>query len=292
MRETTDFVAWSQNRDVIGCFLAPERPGARTGFMLVAHGWGNSRFQYREMMLDFSERYNVVCVSPEFRDSGRDSGLGERGAREPYDGGHLQVADALNCLRRAQTLFPGCDSSRTIAWGGSQGGQIVMLATEFAPATFSLTIESCGITSRLAEFDELRAHKGERHEAEIRSPILWVDRIRSKVWVFHGTADDVVNVKHGYALEKTLKSAGVEHEARYTEGGRHFLDPVTSREAETVKHCSADIMSLRLTGRNDFELESRQRFECAGAVYVASFAGGGFTITMEPSPAQLSGAAR
>ena len=283
MPELVDFITWSQNRDVIGCHCAPDEITPETGFMLVVHGHGNSRFQYRDMMLDFAPRYNVICVSPEYRDSGRDSGLGERGAREPYDGSHLQVADTLNCLRKVKLDFPRCDAARTLAWGGSQGAHIVLLAAEFAPKTFALTIECCGIASRTPEFDEKRkwAHGGELHQAEIRSPALWADRITSKVYVFHGTADDVVDVKHGYAMEEALKSAGVEHEAHYTEGGRHFLDPVTGRDKVTVEHCSDDVMSLRLDGPDDFELESRYRFECTGAVYLADFAGGAFTLTRE-----------
>ena len=283
MPEIVDFIVWSQNRDVIGCYCAPDELTPETGFMLVVHGHGNNRFQYRSMMLEFCNRYNVICVSPEYRDSGRDSAAGERGCREPYDGSHLQVVDTMNCLRKVQLEFPRCDRARTFAWGGSQGAQIVMLATEFAPKTFALTVECCGIASRMPDFDEKRswAHDGDVHTAEIRTPVRWVDRIGNKVYVFHGTADDVVDVKHGYELEKALGAAGVEHEAHYTEGGRHFLDPVTGRDKETVKHCTDDIMSRRLSGPDDFELESEYRFECTGAVYAASFGGGGFALTRE-----------
>jgi len=283
MPEPVDFIVWSQNRDVIGCYVAPDEITPETGFMLVVHGHGNNRFQYREMMLDFAPRYNVICVSPEYRDSGRDSGQGLRGTREPYDGSHLQVVDTLNCLRKVKTEFADCDAARTLCWGGSQGGLIVMLATVFAPKTFALTIECCGIASRMPDFADggKRSHEGETHAAEIRSPALWADRIENKVYVFHGTADDVVDVRHGYAFEEALKNAGVEHEAHYTEGGRHFLDPVTGRDKETVKHCSGDIISRRLSGPDDFERESEYRFECTDAVYVVSFADGWCALTRE-----------
>ncbi|HUW57648.1 MAG TPA: prolyl oligopeptidase family serine peptidase [Planctomycetota bacterium] len=281
MPELIDFVVWSQNRDVIGCACTPDEITRDTGFMLVVHGHGNSRFQYRDMMLDFAPRFNVICVSPEYRDSGRDSGQGERGTRDPYDWSHLQVVDTMNCLRRVKLDFPDCDRSRTIAWGGSQGAHIVMLASAFAPRTFALTIECCGIADVTGKLPMRREWIRETHAAEIRSPVRWIDRIRNKVHVFHGTADETVDVEHGYAFEKALKEHGKEFEAHYTEGGRHFLDPVTGRDKETVKHCTEDIMARKLTGPDDFELESSYRFDCTGATYVVSFAGGWMTLRME-----------
>ena len=281
MPEIIDFITWSQNRDVIGCTCVPDEITRDTGFMLVVHGHGNSRFQYREMMLDFAPRYNVICVSPEYRDSGRDSGEGERGTRKPYDWSHLQVTDTLNCLRKAKLEFPQCDVSRTFAWGGSQGGHIVMLASEFAPNTFALTIECCGPADLTGKLPMSVKWTGTGYAAEIRSPVLWVDRIRDKVFVFHGTADDIVDVCHARALEQVLREKGKEFEAHYTEGGKHFLDPVTSRDRETIEHCAKDLKTRRLRGPDDFERESVYRFECTGATYVASFKGGSFTLTQE-----------
>jgi len=279
--EIVDFVTWSQNRDVIGCTCVPDDVTRQTGFMLVVHGYGNNRFQYREMMMDFASRFDVICISPEYRDSGRDSGQGDAGSREPYDFSHLQVADAMNCLRRVKLEFPQCAGSRTFAWGGSQGGQIVMLASAFAPNTFVLTMELCGIGDVTGELplraDWVRAG----HEGEIRSPLRWVDRIRNKVFVFHGTADDLVDVAHGRALEQALARHRREYEAFFTEGGDHFLGPLTSRDAETVAHCTEDMMTRRLPGPDDFERESSFRFECTGAVYVVNFQGGWFTLTQE-----------
>jgi len=268
MSELIDFVVWSQNRDVIGCYCTPDEITTDTGFMLVVHGHGNSRFQYPGMMLDFAPRFNVICVSP-----------------ESYDWSHLQVVDAMNCLRRVKLDFPQCDTSRTIAWGGSQGAHIVMLASAFAPRTFALTIECCGPASLMGDIPTRREWTRERDEAEIRSPVRWIDRIRSKVFVFHGTADETVDVEHGYAFERALTEHGKEFEAHYTEGGKHFLDPVTGRDAQTIEHCTEDIMTRRLSGPDDFGRESVYRLECTGAAYVVSFEGGWMTLTREDEDA-------
>jgi len=44
----------------IALVVAPETVGPDTGLMHFAHGWGCNRFQYREMMRDFAERYDLV----------------------------------------------------------------------------------------------------------------------------------------------------------------------------------------------------------------------------------------
>jgi len=157
-----------------------------------------------------------------------------------------------------------------------------MLASAFAPKTFALTIECCGIASLTGDVPMRREWVMDTHGAEIRSPVKWIDRIANKVFVFHGTADDIVDVAHGYALEEALKKHGKEHEAYFTEGGRHFLDPVTGRDRETVKHCTDDIMTRKLVGPDDFESESSYRFACTGATYVVSFQGGWMTLMPEP----------
>jgi len=71
--------------------INPETLNGDTGLMLVLHGWGNNRYQYRDMMEDFSKRYNVACISPEFRDLGFDASPNGIGIKQPYDFSHLQV---------------------------------------------------------------------------------------------------------------------------------------------------------------------------------------------------------
>ena len=281
MSEIHDFVTWSQDRDVIGCACLPDDITPDTGFMLVVHGHGNNRFQYRDMMLDFAERYNVICISPEYRDSGRDSGLGERGSRQPYDWSHLQLVDTMNCLRHIKLAYGECDQSRTFAWGGSQGAHIVMLASCFAPSTFALTIECCGPADRTNKTITQHDVDLELHEAEIRSPLMWMVRLDNKLYVFHGTADETVDVEHARLLIAELRSLGKDFEAYLTEGGDHFLRPVTTRDAQTIEHCSDDIMTLKLSGPDDFELETVTKLPCTGATYVAAFTGGSMTLTRE-----------
>ena len=91
-----------------------------------------------------------------------------------------------------------------------------------------------------------------------------------------------MHVDHGRAFEEALKKHGKEFEAHYTEGGKHFLEPVTSRDAQTIKYCTDDLMTRRLDGPDDFERESAYRFECSDGRYLVSFEGGWMTLTPEP----------
>ena len=75
-----------------------------------------------------------------------------------------------------------------------------------------------------------------------------------------------------------FKAHGREFEAHYVEGGLHFLEPASSREAETLRWCSADLQTRRLAGPDDFERGTVSRFPCTGAEYEASFAGGWFAL--------------
>lgn len=276
MARGADLVLWSQDRDIIARVVWPRRVRGTTGLMLVVHGYGGNRFQYAEMMDDLSERFGVVCVSPEYRDSGRDSGQGERGVRKPYDSSHKQVVDSLNSFRRAAVEFPHIDVSRRFVWGGSQGGHIALLATAFAPGTFALTMDLCGKVHPFAR-DMTGDELGEP-EKLIRSAHLLAPRIRNKVFICHGTADEVVPVEESRLMEKALGEAGVEHEAVYVEGGDHFLRPVTTRAEQTVLHCGRDLMTRRVDGPTDFERESRHVFPCAGVDYVVDFRGGRASI--------------
>ena len=106
----------------------PDRMDAETGLMHFAHGWGGNRYGYRAMQQEFADRYNVVGVATEFRQSGYDfDPVTGTGAYRPYDASNIQVLDCLNAVRHVLGLYPGLNRARLIAFGGSQGAHISML---------------------------------------------------------------------------------------------------------------------------------------------------------------------
>jgi len=253
--------------------INPEALDDATGLMLALHGWGNNRYQYRDMMEDFSKRYNVVCISPEFRDSGFDASPNGTGIKQPYDFSHLQVIDTLSSLQAVRLRSPKLNDRRTFIWGGSQGGHIAVLATEFAPHTFALTIDACGIAYPTPEFWEKAGWHGEGAEFEIRDTRRFVDKIQNKVVLFHGIKDELVNVQESYDLETALRNADKEVEAHYYPNGDHFLRPDSSRMEATIEHASRDLLTRRIKGENDFSRGGQTPMRCTGCKYVIDFRG-------------------
>jgi dienelactone hydrolase len=256
--------------------IRPESITGNTGLMLVLHGWGGNRHQYREMMLDFSERYNVICMAPEYRDSGWDASKEGTGMRQPYDFSHLQVMDALAAFRAVSLEYPGGNARRAFVWGGSQGGHIAMLATAFAPHTFAVTVDACGIVypdPAKERWKKAGLSKEDQSEWEIRDARLFVDRIRNKVFLFHGDADEAVDIEQSYKLKDALERAGKEVEAHYTPGGDHFLKPVTTRTEQTIRYASENLGTRSIMGENDFERGSVFTFPCTGRTAQVDFRG-------------------
>ena len=129
----------SQDGKMITALVSPPSTiNADTGLLLVVHGWSNSRFQYAADMADYAARFNVVCVSPEYRMCGFDHDpVNGKGTTLPYDYSHLQVIDSLNAIPAALHHDPCLNQERIMGWGGSQGGHIILLCSAFAPNSFA-----------------------------------------------------------------------------------------------------------------------------------------------------------
>ena len=242
---------------------APDSFDGDTGLMLFAHGWSGNRYQYREMQREFADRYGLVCVAPEFRQSGYDfDPTTGSGSTRPYDASHLQVVDCLNAVRVALDLYPGVNRSRLLVFGGSQGAHIAMLACVFAPDTFALAVALCGL-SRIA--DPALGWAGRdfsEDELAIRDVVRMAERVRCPVVLAHGTADETVPDSHTRELERALRSAGKQVVARYYEGASHSLAPVTTRRDVAVELANDLILSARSDGENDFDRGSRIVIPC------------------------------
>ncbi|HIE14556.1 TPA: hypothetical protein EYP70_04730 [Candidatus Bathyarchaeota archaeon] len=259
------------NKKIDVLVVTPRQLSEETGFMLILHGWGGNRYQYREMMLDFSDRFNVICISPEYRDSGFDASPTGAGIRQPYDFSHLQVIDALTAFQSVRERYPQTSWERSFVWGGSQGGHIALLSTEFSPHTFALTIDACGIVYPTDSFWEKAGWKGKGAEFEIRDARRFVSNIRNKIIIFHGGKDEVVSIEQSYTLEKTLEDMGKEVEAHYYPEGNHFLAPETTRMEATLRHATKDILNRRIKDKDDFSRREITILNCTGCRYIVDF---------------------
>ena len=248
--------------------IAPESPGPDTGLMHFAHGWGGNRFQYRAMMQDFAERYDLVCIATEYRQSGFDFDADRGvGAYRPYDASHYQVVDCLVAVREALARFPA-NPARLFAFGGSQGGHVALLMAEFCPRTFGVVVAGSALTyidpDRMAWTGRMMSPD----ELAIRDTVRMAPRIDCPVVLMHGTADQTVPDRHTRVLEAALRRAGKEVVARYIEGGRHMLEPVTTRHAVTLEMADGYLRSVRTDGGTVFSRRERVAIPCATQSFV------------------------
>ena len=254
----------------------PPQLGPETGFLLVVHGHGSSRFRYRAAMERWAARYNLICVSPEYRDSGFDAEpeIG-KGIRTPYDYDHLQTLDALNAYRAARLKYPKADGRRALVWGGSQGGHIAILCAEFAAGTFALCVDACGF-AYLSEKQMAKAGRTfDEADQTIRDARKWASRVCCPVVLMHGTADDNVLDSQTRELAGALLDAGKDVSVRFVQGGDHDLMPMTSRQKVTEEMADEALRHARRSGGDDFEMGSSYDFPCpGGVVYHLDFGSG------------------
>jgi acetyl esterase/lipase len=175
----------------------------------------------------------------------------------PQDKFPAQVQDAKCAVRwlRANASQLNIDIERIGVCGASAGGSISALTAyaqgvpEFADqggnSGFSEQIQAaifqCGIydfmprTMPFGILDSVKkSYLGGKYEEipqkyKKASPIEYVNKTSPPTLLFHGDADETVNVKHAYLLSEKLKANGVYHELYIAEGGSHsayiFLMP-------------------------------------------------------------------
>ncbi len=218
-------------KPVTALVISPDKTDENTGVMLFCHGWGGNRFQHQDKMEFTADAFNLVCVSPEYRQSGYDfdpvRGLGWD---IPYDAGFMQVFDTLNTHRKALELYPGVNRKRIFAYGGSQGGHIVLLSSIFAPDTFAFIYTSSAMTHLDEPKMAITGRTFSEAELSVRNVIEHAGLIRCPVFMEHGTADENVSCDtHARPLEARLRELGRTVAAKYYEGGLHSLEPAVTK---------------------------------------------------------------
>ncbi len=263
----------SYGKPITALVIEPERLSPGTGAMLFTHGWGGNRFQYEEAMAFAVERFDLVCVSVEFRGSGYDFDPAKgHGACCPYDASFYQVFDVLNGLRTVLSLRPGIDRSRLFHYGGSQGGHIALLGAIFAPWTFAFVYTSCAVTYLDERFRRKAGREFSEYELGIRDVVKLADRIGCPVFLEHGTADETVpHGMHAVPLERRLRDCGKLAGVKYYEGGGHSLAPVTTR-LEAFKATAPKFLdTFRNDREDDFSAGRTVRVPCGDRTLVVDW---------------------
>lgn len=243
--------------------LIPDKIDSNTGIMLFTHGWGCNRYQHRDKMEYACEKFNLICLSTEYRQSGYDfDSVRGVGASAPYDTSFYQVFDVLNTLRTSLSIYPMVNRNRIYHYGGSQGGHIALLSGIFAPNTFAFIYATSPMTHVDAKKYAIAGREFYPWEMRIRDVTANADKIKCPVFLEHGTADDNVPYEtHTKALETQLRKLGKTVTARYFENGGHSLEPVANR-LDTFKEISENILSMSRGYPDDFILGSKITIPC------------------------------
>lgn len=222
---------------VVSLVMEPDAVSSRTGVMLFTHGWGCNRYYDRDKIEYTCDRFNLICVSVEYRHSGfAFNPATGKGYLRPYDTSFYQVFDVLNGLRTVLNTYPQINRRRIFHYARSQGGHIALIGAMFAPNTFAALFLSSPITHLDTDILTWAGRDFSPAEHSVRNMLEHADHVVCPLFLDHGTNDsDVPHDRHTQALAAQLTSLGREPNVRYYEGGKHDLTPTTTMfEAYTL----------------------------------------------------------
>lgn len=247
----------------------PDQLNDKTGMMLFTHGWGGNRFQLQEQMEYTFNRFNLICVSTEYRQSGYDfnpvTGLG---SSMPYDISFLQTFDVINALRETLGFYPQINRKRLMHYGVSQGGHICLQSLIFAPNTFAFGYASSPFVKISSKKLKWAGRELAPWELSARAPIEHLEIIKCPVFFDHGTADLDVDVRHSQELEMKLKQLKKTYTSLYYKSGGHLLTPVTDRVAAFKKMVSNTMQTQTNPNHDDFTNANTIKIKCQDRILI------------------------
>jgi len=252
-------------KPITALVVEPDRIDKNTGAMLFTHGWGCNRF-YDVDKIEYScDRFNLVCVSVEYRDCGYEFNPATgAGYCRPYDTSFYQVFDVLNGLRTVLAIHRDLNRKRLFHYARSQGGHIALIGSMFAPKTFAFMYLSSPITHLDKNILTWPGREFTPTELSVRNMLEHADRIQCPLFIDHGTGDtDVPHDIHTEELVRRLKALGRKPAVKYYPGGRHDLTPATTMydAFKTMAAKPMKTMTNRMT--DDFTAGSKVEITCA-----------------------------
>ena len=283
-----------------------------TGIMIVLHGWGGDYLSESMMpWIDYyPDAYDVVAVSVQYLQSTKQWWPAER--KVPYDHGYLQPIDAIRSLGfiREQLREAGAeyDDSRLFIMGGSGGGNITQMAAKFAPRTFTVAVDCCGMPGLI---DAIAYGTGEgttlnaawSRDADSPSYLApHAQRIRDfgdlehcrllasmapelKIVIIHGLADTVCPTVPKIRQYANMIEAGMDVDAHFLSEADVDGVSVTAPDHEigamqlaTDRYAGMYLrpdgpLARKRTGPTDFDLHGEIAYPVEGGRYVVSYDG-------------------
>ena len=191
------------------------------GSQQVTDAWGSANYLWYQMLA--AKGYIVVCVD--------NRGTGARGAAFKkctfLQLGKLEIADQINAAKwlGAQSYV---DASRIGIQGWSFGGYMSALAITKGADFFKMAIAVAPVTNWKyydSIYTERYLHTPKENSAgfEENSPINYVDKIKGKFLIIHGTADDNVHFQNAADMVSAMIKANKKFESAYYPNKNHSI---------------------------------------------------------------------
>lgn len=191
------------------------------GSQQVANRWGavNAWHQYLAQ-----EGYIVVSVD--------NTGTGFRGEefkKKTYlQLGNLEIEDQIDAAKYLSTLAY-VDATRIGHWGWSFGGFMSSLAITKGADVFKTAIAVAPVTNWMY-YDNIyterfmRTPKENKTGYEKTAPINFVDKIKGKFLIIHGTADDNVHFQNSVMMVDEMIKKNIDFESAYYPNKNHGIN--------------------------------------------------------------------
>ena len=191
------------------------------GSQQVTDAWGSANYLWYQMRA--AKGYIVVCVD--------NRGTGARGAAFKkctfLQLGKLEIADQINAAKwlGAQSYV---DASRIGIQGWSFGGYMSALAITKGADQFKMAIAVAPVTNWKyydSNYTERYLHTPKENNAgfEENSPINFVDKIKGKFLIIHGTADDNVHFQNSADMVSAMIKANKKFESAFYPNKNHSI---------------------------------------------------------------------
>tara|TARA_B100001057_G_scaffold500930_1_gene618937 strand:- start:20308 stop:22341 length:2034 start_codon:yes stop_codon:yes gene_type:complete len=180
------------------------------GSQQVSNRWGNNKDLWHKMLTQYG--YFIACLD------GRGTGYkGEKFKKMTYMNlGKLETQDQISFAKRI-SLLPYIDDNRTGIWGWSYGGYISTNSLLKGNEVFEMAIAVAPVTS-WRFYDTIYTERFMKTPQENsdgyydNSPINYVERLKGKYLLIHGSGDDNVHVQNSMRLIDAIIENGKQFE--------------------------------------------------------------------------------
>jgi len=191
-------------------------PGSQT----VYNGWGSTNM-WQQMLVQ--KGYIIVSVD--------NTGTGFRGEafkKKTYlQLGKFEIEDQIDAAKYLGTL-PYVDAKRIGHWGWSFGGFMSCLAITKGADVFKTAVAVAPVTD-WRYYDDIyterymRTQKENEKGYEDNAPLNFVKKIKGKLLIIHGTADDNVHFQNSAMFVDALINNNIEFESAYYPNKNHGI---------------------------------------------------------------------